>query len=152
MSDARDQPDAGYFEGREHRYPLRIFYEDTDFSGVVYYANYLRFFERGRSSFFRQAGIGHAELLKADPALAFVVRKFALDYQIPASIDDALIVSTRFHSLKGARVSVSQKIMRGDQTLVTGQGEVAVIDLTGRPRRVPQAMADKLAPYLSKTP
>lgn len=149
MGDERDCPTAGYFEGDEHRYPLRIFYEDTDFSGVVYYANYLRFFERARSSFFRLAGIGHAELLKAEQPLAFVVRKFSLDYKVPASIDDVLLVLTRFHSLKGARVSVSQKIMRGDQLLVTGEGEVAVIDLQGHPKRVPKDMAAKLAPYLS---
>jgi len=62
----QDLPSMGYFKGREHFYPIRVFYEDTDFSGVVYYANYLRFLERARSSYFRLAGIGHAELLERE--------------------------------------------------------------------------------------
>ena len=149
MNENRDLPDIGYFEGTEHRYPVRVFYEDTDFSGVVYYANYLRFLERARSSFFRLAGIGHAELLAGDPPMAFVIRKYTLDYKIPASIDDALIVHTRFHTFKGARVQVSQRVMREGQLLVTGEGEVACIGLDGRPKRAPKIMVEKLTPYLS---
>ena len=141
-------PSMGYFEGREHFYPVRVFYEDTDFSGVVYYANYLRFLERARSSFFRLAGIGHAELLERDLPLAFVIRKITLDYKRSARIDDALTVMTTYDVFKGARLLVTQKIYRGDDLLVTADSEAACIDLTGRPRRAPKEMIEKLTPYL----
>lgn len=142
------QPSMGYFEGRVHFYPVRVFYEDTDFSGVVYYANYLRFLERARSSFFRLAGIGHAELLERDPPLAFVIRKINLDYKLSARIDDALTVMTTYDVFKGARLMVTQKVFRGEDLLLTADSEAACIDLTGRPRRAPEEMMDKLRPYL----
>ena len=138
----------GYFEGRVHYYPVRVFYEDTDFSGVVYYANYLRFLERARSSYFRLAGIGHAELLERNPPLAFVIRKINLDYKISARIDDALTVMTTYDVFKGARLLVSQKVFRGDDLLLTADSEAACIDLTGRPRRAPKDVMEKLRPRL----
>jgi len=144
----RDRPPLGYFDGREHRFPIRVFYEDTDFSGVVYYANYLRFLERARSSFFRLAGIGHAELLERDPALAFVIRKINLDYRSSAKIDDVLTVVTTYDVFKGARLIVSQRIERGGTVILTADSEAACIDLEGRPRRAPKEMIDKLKPYL----
>jgi acyl-CoA thioester hydrolase len=144
----RDRPPLGYFEGREHRFPIRVFYEDTDFSGVVYYANYLRFLERARSSFFRLAGIGHAELLERDPPLAFVIRKINLDYRHSARIDDILSVVTTYDVFKGARLLVSQRIEREGALILTADSEAACIDLEGRPRRAPKSMMDKLTPYL----
>ena len=142
------EPEIGRFEGREHLYPVRVFYEDTDFSGVVYYANYLRFLERARSSFFRLAGIGHAELLERDPPLAFVIRKINLDYKRSARIDDALVVRTAYDTFAGARLLVSQSVWRGEECLLTADSEAACIDLLGRPRRAPREMAEKLRPYL----
>ncbi|MEE9348317.1 MAG: YbgC/FadM family acyl-CoA thioesterase [Robiginitomaculum sp.] len=142
------EPSMGYFKGREHYYPVRVFYEDTDFSGVVYYANYLKFLERGRSSYFRLAGIGHAELLEREIPLAFVIRKINLDYIRSARIDDSLSVMTTYDSFTGARLMVSQKIYRGSELLLTAESEAACIDLTGRPRRAPKEMMDKLRPYL----
>lgn len=144
----RDRPPLGYFEGREHRFPIRVFYEDTDFSGVVYYANYLRFLERARSSYFRLAGIGHAELLERDTPLAFVIRKITLDYKSSAKIDDVLSVVTTYDTFKGARLLVSQRIERGGNVILTADSEAACIDLTGRPRRAPKLMMEKLRPYL----
>lgn len=146
--DNQTEPSMGYFKGREHYYPVRVFYEDTDFSGVVYYANYLRFLERARSSFFRLAGIGHAELLERDPPLAFVIRKINLDYKMSARIDDALTVMTTYDTFKGARLMVTQKVFRGDDLLLTADSEAACIDLTGRPKRAPKEMIEKLTPYL----
>jgi acyl-CoA thioester hydrolase len=143
-----DRPPLGYFTGREHRFPIRVFYEDTDFSGVVYYANYLRFLERARSSFFRLAGIGHAELLERDPPLAFVIRKINLDYRSSARIDDVLSVVTTYDHFQGARLLVSQSIERDGQVILTADSEAACIDLTGRPRRAPKEMIEKLRPYL----
>ncbi len=145
----RDLPSIGYFEGREHCYPIRVFYEDTDFSGVVYYANYLRFLERARSSFFRLAGVGHAELLERDPPLAFVIRKINLDYKASAKIDDVLSVMTTYDVFKGARLLVTQKIYRGEQLILTADSEAACIDLDGRPRRAPKEMMEKLKSYLA---
>ena len=147
---AKDLPNIGYFKGREHYYPIRVFYEDTDFSGVVYYANYLRFLERARSSYFRLAGIGHAELLDRDPPLAFVIRKINLDYKRSAKIDDVLSVMTTYDVFKGARLLVTQKVFRGQDLLLTADSEAACIDLTGRPRRAPKEMMDKLRPFLLK--
>ena len=144
----QDLPSMGYFKGREHYYPIRVFYEDTDFSGVVYYANYLRFLERARSSYFRLAGIGHAELLERDTPLAFVIRKINLDYKRSARIDDVLSVMTTYDVFKGARLLVTQKIYRGEDLVLTADSEAACIDLSGRPRRAPKAMMDKLRPFL----
>lgn len=96
-----DHPTAGRFEGRDHLLPVRVYYEDTDFTGVVYHANYVRYFERGRSDFLRLAGIGHAELLEIDPPLAFVVAEMDLKFVKPARIDDALVVRTTYDTVKG---------------------------------------------------
>ncbi len=144
----QDLPGMGYFKGREHYYPIRVFYEDTDFSGVVYYANYLRFLERARSSYFRLAGIGHAELLEQDIPLAFVIRKINLDYKRSARIDDVLSVMTTYDTFRGARLMVTQKIFRGEDLVLTADSEAACIDLSGRPRRAPKEMIEKLKPYL----
>ena len=142
------EPEIGRFDGRVHHYPVRVFYEDTDFSGVVYYANYLRFLERARSSFFRLAGVSHSELLERDPPLAFVIRKINLDYKRSARIDDALIVRTAYDSFVGARLLVSQSVWRGEECLLTADSEAACIDLSGRPRRAPSEMIALLKPYL----
>ncbi len=143
----KTQAGMGYFEGRQHYYPVRVFYEDTDFTGVVYYANYLRFLERARSSFFRLAGISHAELLEREQPLGFAIRKINLEYIKPARIDDSLLVMTTYYKYKGARLWVSQEIWRGDELLLTAYSEAACIDLTGRPRRPTKKMVDNLAPY-----
>lgn len=143
----RDEPQTGYFDGRLHYYPVRVFYEDTDFTNVVYYANYLRFFERARSSFFRMAGISHAELLEHDTPLGFVIRKIEVEYLKPARIDDALVVTTSYDNYKGPRLWVSQEIRRDGELLVTAKSEAACIDLTGRPRRPTKKMIENLSPY-----
>ena len=143
-----EQPNIGWFEGRVHHYPIRVFYEDTDFSGIVYYANYLRFFERARSSFFRLVGFEHAKLWDSDDPLAFAIRKIELDYKKPARVDDHLVVQTTYDQIKGARLWVSQACYRGDDLLVTAVSEAASITPEGRPKRAPKNMVEKLAPYL----
>jgi acyl-CoA thioester hydrolase len=144
-----EQPNIGWFEGREHNYPLRVFYEDTDFSGIVYYANYLRFFERARSSFFRLVGFEHAKLWDSDDPLAFAIRKIELDYKKPARVDDHLRIVTTYDRIKGARLWVSQACYRGDELLVTAVSEAASINREGRPKRAPKEMVEVLGPYLS---
>ncbi len=143
----KTQPSMGYFEGRKHYYPVRVFYEDTDFTGVVYYANYLKFFERARSSFFALAGISHSELLEREIPLGFVIRKVEIEYKRPARIDDELLVMTTYDRYKGPRLWVSQEIWRGDEQLTTAYSEAACIDLNGRPRRPTPKMIEKLSPY-----
>ena len=143
-----EQPNIGWFEGRVHHYPIRVFYEDTDFSGIVYYANYLRFFERARSSYFRLVGFEHAKLWDGDDPLAFAIRKIELDYKKPARVDDHLVVQTTYDRIKGARLWVSQACYRGDDLLVTAVSEAASITPEGRPKRAPKFMVEKLAPYL----
>lgn len=143
-----EQPTMGSFDGREHHYPIRVFYEDTDFTGIVYYANYLRFFERARSSFFRLVGLEHASLWDAEDPIAFAIRKINLDYKKPARIDDHLNIITTYDTFKGARLWVSQAAYRGDELLVTAHSEAASITPAGRPKRPPKDMIAMLKPYL----
>jgi acyl-CoA thioester hydrolase len=144
-----DRPTAGRFEGREHRLPVRVYYEDTDFTGLVYHGNYVRYFERGRSDALRLMGIGHAELLDGDQPMAFVVSKMALDFLKPARIDDELLVRTRYEAIKGPRLLISQVITRGDDALCRAGVEAVCIHMDGRPRRPPAALRDKVGPWLT---
>ncbi len=143
-----DAPSAGRFDGRSHLLPVRIYYEDTDFSGVVYHANYLRYFERGRSDFLRLAGVRHSELAAGAEPLGFAVRRMSLDFLKPARIDDALVVRTEFQSMRGPLVFVSQVLQRGGEILVTAAVEVCCISLTGRPRKPPALLLAGLKPFL----
>ena len=143
-----DRPTAGRFEGREHRLPVRVYYEDTDFTGLVYHGNYLRFFERGRSDFLRMVSVGHAELLdQADP-IAFVITTMNLRFRAAARIDDALVVRTTYDAVKGPRLIIRQAITRGGQLLTEADVEAACIDLKGRPRRPPASLVEALGPWL----
>lgn len=143
-----DQPIAGRFEGRVHRLPARVYYEDTDFTGVVYHANYLRFFERGRSDFLRLAGVHHSALLDGPEPLAFAVNRMSLDFLKPARIDDALVVETAFETIKGPRIFITQQLTRGQEVLVTAEVQVCCISLTGKPRRPPAMLLEGLKPFL----
>jgi acyl-CoA thioester hydrolase len=143
-------PSAGAFVGPEHRLAVRVYYEDTDFSGVVYHANYLRFFERGRTDALRLLGIHHTELL-ADQAV-FVVRRMEVDYLRPAKVDDALMVRSNFEPPRGARMLIAQAIERSGETLATARIEAALIGLDGRPRRFSPAMIAALSAFLPGAP
>jgi acyl-CoA thioester hydrolase len=145
-SAVENAPSAGWLEGREHVLPVRIYYEDTDFTGVVYHANYLRYFERGRSDFLRLVGIGHAQLLERPDPAAFAVVKMEIDFRRPARIDDALLVRTTYDSAKGPRLFISQRIVRGEELVATAAVQAACIDLAGRPRKPPQELVSTLTP------
>ncbi len=144
-----DHPTAGRFDGRDHLLPVRVYYEDTDFTGVVYHANYVRYFERGRSDFLRLAGIGHAELLEADPPLAFVVAEMKLTFVKPARIDDALLVRTNYDAVKGVRLLISQTIERNGEVLCRAEVTAVCIHLDGRPRRPTSALVAAVRPWLA---
>ena len=145
-------PTAGRFEGREHILPVRVYYEDTDFTGLVYHANYVRYFERGRSDFLRLAGVGHADLLAGETPLAFVITSMDLRFLKAARIDDALIVRTTYDALRGPRLTIRQTIERGGEVLCRAEVEAAVIDLTGRPRRAPATLIAAVTPWLKPDP
>lgn len=138
---------AGRLDSSGHVLPVRVYYEDTDFTGIVYHGAYVRFFERARSDFLRLLGIHHKELAEgADGmALAFAVRTMTLDFQKPAKIDDVLEVRTSLAEYKGARIKLDQLISRGDELLVSAAVTVAVITTEGRPTRLPANLSDMLA-------
>ncbi len=140
-------PSAGWFDGREHVLAVRVYYEDTDFTGLVYHASYVRFFERGRSDFLRLAGVGHVRM--AELGAAFAVTRLEIDYHRPARIDDALLVRTRFDAARGARIEIAQRIVRGEALLSEARVQAACIDLQGRARRPPPALVQALAPKLA---
>ena len=129
---------------------MRVYYEDTDFTGVVYHANYVRYFERGRSDFLRLAGIGHAQLLDIDPPLAFVVAEMKLNFVKPARIDDALVVRTTYDAVKGVRLMISQTIERDGEVLCRAEVTAVCIHLDGRPRRPTQALVAAVTPWLAR--
>jgi acyl-CoA thioester hydrolase len=148
----RDTSNAGWLEGREHVLPVRVYYEDTDFTGVVYHGNYARYFERGRSDFLRLVGIGHAQLLERPDPAAFTVVKLTLEFRRAARIDDLLHVRTLYETVKGPRLFVRQRIVRGDELIATADVEAACIDLAGKARRPPSGLAEQLGPYLAAPP
>jgi acyl-CoA thioester hydrolase len=144
---------AGRIEGAGHVLPVRVYYEDTDFTGHVYHAAYLRFCERGRSDFLRLTGIGHSELLAgvpADEALYFAVRRMELDFLKAAGIDDLLEVHTRFAAMTRAKLVVDQEIVRGETPLFRARVTVALLGPGGRPRRLATALGDRLRPLLQE--
>jgi acyl-CoA thioester hydrolase len=126
-----------------HLTTIRVYYEDTDLAGVVYYANYLRFIERGRSEALRDLGIDQVAL-KRDLGLVFVVRRLTIDYHIPAVFDDMLEVRTRVTRLRGASVEMAQEVWRGDARLSKAMVTIACIDTSGQPQRLPEHVREGL--------
>jgi acyl-CoA thioester hydrolase len=139
----------GVFEGGVFRFPLKVYYEDTDFSGFVYHANYLKFFERGRSEALHHAGVSHRDLLSWDPPAALVVRRLEIDFLRPAIVEDELLVHSRFSSARGARLLISQWLERGGEQLASAELEVALIGLDGRPRKIPTVLLAQLSPFIA---
>lgn len=146
-------PASGVFDGKAHLLPVRVYYEDTDFTGVVYHANYLRYFERGRSEFLRLAGVSHTELRGLDDPMAFVVARMEIDFVKPARIDDALVVRTQYERIERARLHVRQSLERDGEVIARAAETIVCIGLDGRPRRPPPALIDALQGwFLQQTP
>ncbi|RIK86430.1 MAG: tol-pal system-associated acyl-CoA thioesterase [Hyphomicrobiales bacterium] len=131
-----------------HRLKARVYYADTDFSGVVYHARYLEFLERGRSDFLRLAGVHHTELAdgRHGEKLVWVVRRMEIDFRASARIDDVLTVDTRTENVSGARIFMAQQIRRGDDLLIEAKIEAAIVSENGRPRRFPKEWAAAFLP------
>jgi acyl-CoA thioester hydrolase len=129
-------------EGR-HTQPVRVYYEDTDFSGVVYHASYLRFMERGRTNYLRLIGADHRALFEQAaaeaPGFAFVVRHMSIDFRKPAHMDDVLDIVTAPEEVKGASVMLQQKVMRGEELLVEAHVQVAFVS-GGRAKPIPKPL------------
>ncbi len=122
-----------------HALPLRVYYEDTDFSGFVYHASYLRFMERGRTELLRGLAGDQSDLHREADGLVFVVRRMTLDYLKPARMDDALTVLTATRELRGASMHLDQEVRRGDEVLVRAEVVVACVR-DGRAVRLPEAL------------
>ncbi len=127
-----------------HTFPVRIYYEDTDFSGNVYHAAYLKFFERGRTEFLREAGIHHSVL--AQDGIAFAVRSMVIDFDGAAHIDDLLSVGTRIEAMTGARLTLAQTIERDGVILTRAKVVVVAIKTGGGVARLPRDLLVRLAP------
>jgi acyl-CoA thioester hydrolase len=126
-----------------HSMPLRVYYEDTDAAGIVYYANYLKFAERGRTEMMRALGFAHSGIV-ADSGIIFTVRRLAAEYLLPARLDDALTVDTRVVEIGAATVRLDQRVCRDGETLVALDVLVACVGRDGRPRRVPMGLRSAL--------
>jgi acyl-CoA thioester hydrolase len=129
-------------DGR-HVLVVRVYYEDTDFTGIVYHANYLRYMERGRTNYLRLIGADHRALFEATekeaPGFAFVVRSMNIDFLKPGRMDDVLDIVTEPEEVKGASVTVRQRVMRGDELLVSASVRVAFVS-AGRARPIPKPL------------
>ena len=134
--------DGSIRDGR-HAQPVRVYYEDTDFSGVVYHASYLRFMERGRTNYLRLIGADHRALFvaaeKEAPGFAFVVRHMSIDFRKPAHMDDVLTIVTAPEQVKGASVMLHQQVKRGDELIVEAHVQVAFVS-GGRARPIPKPL------------
>ena len=123
-----------------HHLALRVYYEDTDFSGYVYHANYLKFCERARSDLIRLLGFDQNALADGDSKTFFVIRKMNCDFLRPARFDDIVTVESRAGEMGGARFQILQKVVRGEEVLFTADVTAVLIDGRGRPKRIPAEM------------
>jgi len=133
----------GEIRNGRHVLPVRVHYEDTDFTGIVYHANYLRFMERGRSNYLRLLGADQVSLFAAAeqeaPGFAFVVRSMQIEFLKPARMNDVLEVVTTYEEVKGASITLEQRIMRGDELLIEAHVRVAFV-CDGRARPIPKPL------------
>jgi acyl-CoA thioester hydrolase len=143
---------VGRFDGRDHILPIRIYYEDTDFTGLVYHASYVRFLERGRTDYLRLAGISHRDLLEREQPCAFALTALALRFHKAARIDDVLQVHTLYDAVSGPRLVITQHIDRGGELILDASVEAACITLAGRARRPPPDLIERLRQRLAPAP
>ena len=139
----------GRISGNEHRLVLRVYFEDTDLTGVVYHANYLRFMERARSDMLVAAGIDQRAAFEGGEG-AYAVRGLRIDYRAPARLGEELRVASRLMSLRPAAVVIQQRVMRGETILAEAEVEAAFVSPSGRPRRQPAEWVAAFEPLMWK--
>ncbi len=154
MNDAKKSwPDlSGRLDEGAHVLGVRVYYEDTDFSGIVYHASYLRFMERGRSDLLRLCGVHHSELDAGitGERLAIVVRHMDIDYLKPAHIDEVLEIRTFCQHAQGAKIILEQTVERAGEVLIRARVTAAVINKEGRPRRIPTEVVNRLGVVIAR--
>jgi acyl-CoA thioester hydrolase len=137
-----DIPYQGGFVGKTHRFALRVYFEDTDVAGIVYYANYLRFMERARSDMLRAAGIDQRAALESGEGV-YAVAEVAIKYRGPAKLDDALVVVSEVREVRAASCLIHQRVMRGDEILTDARVTAAFLSPEGRPKRQPRDWVER---------
>ncbi len=144
------EPSAGTLDEQKHFLAVRVYFEDTDASGLVYHASYLKFFERGRSDFLRLLGVHQGERL-APGSLAgyFAVRSMEIEFLRPAFLDDAVVVSTGLEEVRGASLVIDQSIAKAGTVVTSARVKVALLGPNGSPLRLSAALRDKMLPYLA---
>lgn len=142
-------PPGGCFDGSTHLYAVRVYYEDTDLSGIVYHANYLRWFERARSDILRMLEIDQRVAIEAGEG-AYAVADIELKYHRPAKLDDDVVIRTRCTDLRAASVIMHQRAMRGSELLCEARLRVGFVAPSGRPRRQPDAWREAFAEIVSE--
>lgn len=139
------QPDTGSFDGAEHLLPIRVYTENTDVGGMVYHGEYLRFFERGRTEFLRLLNITQSALMSPQGEdMVFAVVRVEIDYKAQSKIDDVLIVHTKVAKIRAASFEIEQWITRADDMVTKAYITVATLEKSGRPRRMPGMLREKL--------
>jgi acyl-CoA thioester hydrolase len=139
----------GGFVGYEHHLPVRVYFEDTDFSGVVYHANYLRFMERARSEMLRAAGVDQRAAFDAGEG-AYAVSELTIKYLMPARFDDALMIISTIEQIRAASVLIHQRVMRSDDIITQASVIAAFLSSSGRPKRQPKAWVTAFGPYVKE--
>lgn len=143
-----DHPPTGRFVGSEHRFPLRVYFEDTDAAGIVYYANYLRFMERARSDMLRAVGVDQVAAMGAGEGV-YAVAEAHVRYRTPARLDDALVVRSVLTAIRAAACVIHQRVTRGDVLCAEADITAAFISPEGRPKRQPRAWVEKFEGLLA---
>lgn len=136
-----DLPASGRFDGNTHRFPVRVYFEDTDLSGVVYHANYLRFMERARSDMLARVGIDQRGSFDSGDGV-YAVADLHIRYRAPARLDDALVVVSRCTGVGAATATIHQRVMRGDEVLTEATVTAAFLTRSGRPQRQPKVWVE----------
>ena len=141
---------SGTIKQKTHFFQIRVFYEDTDFTGIVYHANYLKFAERGRTNFLRLLGVNHSELINSDKPKYFVVYKMNSKFMGTSTIDDILEVRSNFKGIEGVRLKIDQDIYKEEKKVFSANIEFALLDKNAKPIKFPNDMKLKIKNYLGK--
>jgi acyl-CoA thioester hydrolase len=141
---------SGIIKQKTHFFQIRVFYEDTDFTGIVYHANYLKFAERVRTNFLRLLGVNHSELINSDKPKYFVVYKMNSKFMGTSTIDDILEVRSNFKGIEGVRLKIDQDIYKEEKKVFSANIEFALLDKNAKPIKFPNDMKLKIKNYLGQ--